>query len=91
LADYFGVSVDYLLGSSLEDIFKNFINNHYGDFVRDAIDSEGDVYEQHSSTSSTVVKFDIVKILQDVNDLASLKHILATAKLEQAKLDFKED
>ena len=90
LADYFGVSVDYLLGYSLQEIYDRFVDTHYGDFIDVDIDLKGDAYEKAREDIVMATKFEIIRAVNSINDKATLDDILSKIKKCQADTDFGE-
>lgn len=86
---FFGVSTDFMLGMSLEDIFANIADTHYGDCTAIRLSKEGEPVEVYRDGSLPVcLKFAIIKALKDVDNVQSLEAILTLVKTEQAKADF---
>lgn len=89
LANFFNVSIDYLLGYSQEEILNRFISNHYNDFVDVKIDTTGEAYEDFREQNRLVnLQFQIINIVGHLNNTIALENILNFAKLEEAKQDF---
>lgn len=73
LADFFGVSVDYLLGSSAEEIFDKFIDTYKRNFREFNVDASGRVYGGYPSLSPEMsLKVGILDKLQDLSDVKNL-------------------
>lgn len=69
LADYFGVSTDYLLGASAEEIFDTYKRN----FREFNVDASGRVYGGYPSLSPEMsLKVGILDKLQDLSDVKNL-------------------
>ena len=90
LADYFGVSVDFLLGKSPEEMFNDFVDSLRGDFMTELLHGDGDVTQSLSDSVREPVrtKLEILFLLRDINSKDSLDMILNLAKLRSAKADF---
>ena len=86
---FFGVSADYMLGMSLEEIFTNMAEAHFGDYTAIRLTKDGEPVEVYRDGSLPVcIKFAILRVLKDIENVQSLQAILALAKAEQAKADF---
>ncbi len=73
LADYFGVSIDYLLGASAEEIFDKFIDTYKRNFREFNVDASGRVYGGYPSLSPEMsLKVGILDKLQDLSDVKNL-------------------
>lgn len=90
LADFFGVSVDYLLGKSAEQMFNDFVDSIRMDFVGESMDSAGDVVQRLSDSIAEPMrsKLEIIFLLREVNSPESLSMILELAKLRRATEEF---
>lgn len=90
LADYFGVSVDFLLGKSPEEMFNDFVDSLRGDFMTELLHGDGDVTQSLSDSVREPVrtKLEILFLLRNINSKDSLDMILNLAKLRSAKTDF---
>lgn len=90
LADFFGVSVDYLLGKSAEQMFDDFVDSIRMDFVGESMDSAGDVVQRLSDSIAEPMrsKLEILFLLREVNSPESLSMILELAKLRRATEEF---
>lgn len=90
LADYFGVSVDFLLGKSPEEMFNDFVDSLRGDFMTEMLHGDGDVTQSLSDSVREPIrtKLEILFLLRDINSKESLDMILNLAKLRSAKADF---
>ena len=88
--DFFGVSVDYLLGKSAEQMFNDFVDSIRMDFVGESMDSAGDVVQRLSDSIAEPMrsKLEILFLLREVNSPESLSMILELAKLRRATEDF---
>lgn len=87
--EYFGVSADYMLGKSAEEMFNDFADS-MKDFMTEKEWPDGDITQSLSSDIPDTVKMkiEILLILREINDLSSLAVIYDTAKLQSAKNDF---
>ena len=90
LSSFFGVSVDYLLGKSAEEIYNGFVSSLRGDFLTEAVDSNGAVIQKIADSVPEPIrsKLDVVFVLQYINDPAGLQTVYQTAKLCSAREDF---
>ena len=92
IADFFGVSVDYLMGISAEQMFNDFADSVNREFTEDVVNSDGSVVQKYRDASPAVCrKLEIVKALRDLNDIEALDEILQLVKLKQAQGDFKHE
>ena len=90
VAGFFGVSVDYLLGKSAEEIYNGFVSSLRGDFLTEVVDSDGSVVQKISDSVPEPIRsrLDVVFVLQYLNDPRSLQLLYQSAKLYSAKEDF---
>lgn len=90
LTTFFGVSVDYLLGKSAEQMFDDFVDSIRMDFVGESMDGAGDVVQRLSDSIAEPMrsKLEILFLLREVNSPESLSMILELAKLRRATEDF---
>lgn len=90
LADYFGVSVDYLLGKSPEEMFNDFVDSLRNDFMTETAHVDGDVTQSLSSIVSEPIrtKIEILLLLRGIDSKTSLDMILEFAKMRTAHDDF---
>ena len=89
LSSFFGVSVDYLLGKSAEEIYNGFVSSLRGDFLTEVTDGESVVQKIADSVPEPIrSKLDIVFVLQFINNPASLQTVYQTARLCSAREDF---
>lgn len=88
--EYFGVSADYLLGKSAEEIYNGFVSSLRGDFLTEVVDSDGSVVQKISDSVPEPIRsrLDVVFVLQYLNDPRSLQLLYQSAKLYSAKEDF---
>lgn len=93
LATFFGVSADYLLGKSPEEMFNDFVDSLRGDFMTEMLHGDGDVTQSLSDSVREPIrtKLEILFLLRDINSKESLDMILNLAKLRSAKADFGEE
>lgn len=85
LADYFGVSVDYLLGASAEEIFDKFIDTYKRNFRDFDVDSSGRVYGGYPNLSPEMSLK--VGILDKLQDLSYVKNLAAVYELVSSLSD----
>lgn len=90
VADFFGVSVDYLLGKSAEEIYNGFVSSLRGDFLTEAVDSDGSVTQKIADCVPEPIRsrLDVVFVLQHISDPAKLQALYQTARLYSAQADF---
>ncbi len=90
LSDFFGVSVDYLLGKSPEDMFNDFVDSLRNDFMVETAYSDGDVTQSLSPAVPEPVrtKIEILLLLRGIDSKTSLDMILEFAKMRTAHDDF---
>lgn len=90
VADFFGVSVDYLLGKSAEEIYNGFVSSLRGDFLTEAVDSDGSVTQKIADCVPEPIRsrLDVVFVLQHISDPAKLQALYQTARLYSAQVDF---
>ena len=90
LSDFFGVSVDYLLGKSPEEMFNDFVDSLKRDFSVDTLHSDGEVTQSLDDSVREPVrtKIKILLMLREINDVDRLNTIYQTAKLQSAAEDF---
>lgn len=90
VADFFGVSVDYLLGKSAEEIYNGFVSSLRGDFLTEAVDSNGSVTQKIADCVPEPIRsrLDVVFVLQHISDPAKLQALYQTARLYSAQADF---
>lgn len=89
-ADFFGVSVDYLLGKSAEEIYTDFVSSLRHDFYRETQHADGAVTQSLADDIPEPIrtKIEILFALEDINSSESLEMILNLAKLRSAHDDF---
>ena len=90
LSDFFGVSIDYLLGKSPEEMFNDFVDSLKRDFSVDTLHSDGEVTQSLDDSVREPVrtKIKILLMLREINDVDRLNTIYQTAKLQSAAEDF---
>lgn len=90
VADFFGVSVDYLLGKSAEEIYNGFVSSLRGDFLTEAVDSDGSITQKIADCVPEPIRsrLDVVFVLQHISDPAKLQALYQTARLYSAQADF---
>lgn len=89
-ADFFGVSVDYLLGKSAEEIYTDFVSSLRHDFYRETQHADGAVTQSLADSVAEPIrtKIEILFALEGISSLESLEMILNLAKLRSAHDDF---
>ncbi|HBN13203.1 MAG TPA: hypothetical protein DD415_06275 [Clostridiales bacterium] len=90
LSSYFGVSVDYLLGKSPEEMFNGFVDSLRGDWMTETRHNDGDVTQSLSPDVSepTRTKIEILLRLRDINSKAALDTIFELVRISSAQDDF---
>lgn len=90
LAHFFGVSVDFLLGKSPEEMFNDFVDSLKRDFSVDTLHSDGEVTQSLDDSVREPIrtKIKILLMLREINDVDRLNTIYQTAKLQSAAEDF---
>lgn len=93
LASFFGVSVDYLLGKTAEQIYTDFVRSFHHDFMRENSFSDGAVTQSLADDIPDPIrtKIEILFALEDINSSESLEMILNLARLRSAHDDFGGD
>lgn len=91
LSEFFGVSADYLLGKSPEEMFNGFVDALYDDFMVETAHGD-DVIQSLSPTVPEPVrtKIEILLLLRGINNKDSLDLILEFTKMRTAHDDFSE-
>lgn len=75
-ADYFGVTIDYLLGLSAEEIYSKFVNSYERSFLRFGVAEDGRPYGGYAGISPEMgVKIGILRYLEDINEIGDLSKI----------------
>lgn len=75
--DYFGVSTDYMLGKSAEEMFNDFVDSMQHDFPE-------------SIPEPTRTKVDLLCVIRDLDDVSFLRAFYPLLKAATAKKDFGE-
>ena len=90
LSEFFGVSSDYLLGKSPEEMFNDFVDYLRNDFMVETSYSDGDVTQLLSPAVPEPVrtKIEILLLLRGIDSKTSLDMILEFAKMRTAHDDF---
>lgn len=90
LASFFGISTDYLLGKSAEEIYTDFVRSLRHDFMRENSFSDGAVTQSLADDIPEPIrtKIEILFALEDINSSESLEMILNLARLRSAHDDF---
>lgn len=90
LSEFFGVSSDYLLGKSPEEMFNDIVDSLRNDFMVETSYSDGDVTQSLSPAVPEPVrtKIEILLLLRGIDSKTSLDMILEFAKMRTAHDDF---
>lgn len=93
LTDFFGVSADYLLGKSPEQMFNDAADSLRGDFMTETLHGDGDVTQSLSSEVSEPVrtKIEILLLLRGIDDPALLSAAYSFLRSASAGADFADD
>lgn len=77
LADYFGVSVDYLLGKSADEMFADFVSSVEQNWRTVVFDAAGEPTQVYADDvpHSLQVKFDILRLMNETDDEAVLQSV----------------
>lgn len=86
LAEFFGVSVDYLLGKTAEDMYSDFLSSLRRDFDLDPASSLDDKLSEVPEPIRT--KLSILFLVDGISSPESLRMIYELAKLRSACDDF---
>lgn len=92
LSEFFGVSSDYLLGKSPEEMFNGFVDSLHDDFMIETSHGGDDVVQSLSPVVPEPVrtKIEILLLLRGINNKDSLDLILEFTKMRTAHDDFSE-
>lgn len=92
-ADFFGVSVDYLLGKSAEDMYSDFVSSLRRDLYTETVHADGAVTSELDSEVPEPIrtKLSILFLLDGISSPESLRMIYDLAKLRSAYDDFGGD
>lgn len=92
-ADFFGVSVDYLLGKSPEEMYSGFVSSLRRDLITETIHPDGTVSQglDDSIPEPIRTKLSILFLLDGISSPESLNMIYELAKLRSAHDDFGGD
>ncbi len=75
IANYFGVSVDYLFGATAEEMFDKFVDSCQRSFREFDVDKEGRVRGGYNTSTDMTLKIGILDNLRDIKDVDSLSRI----------------
>lgn len=89
IADYFGVSVDYLLGASPEEMYKKLVKS-LKDFYDDTVSADGSVVRSLSAEVKEPLrsKLELLFLIDSISSPESLRLLLDLARLRSAHDDF---
>lgn len=92
-ADFFGVSVDYLLGKSAEAMYSDFVSSLRRDLYTETVHADGAVTSELDSEVPEPIrtKLSILFLLDGISSPESLRMIYDLAKLRSAYDDFGGD
>lgn len=89
IADYFGVSVDYLLGASPDEMYKKLVKA-LKDFYNDTVSADGSVVRSLSAEVKEPLrsKLELLFLIDSISSPESLRLLLDLARLRSAHDDF---
>lgn len=89
IADFFGVSVDYLLGASPDEMYKKLVKA-LKDFYNDTVSADGSVVRSLSAEVKEPLrsKLELLFLIDSISSLESLRLLLDLARLRSAHDDF---
>lgn len=89
IADYFGVSVDYLLGASPDEMYKKLVKA-LKDFYKDTVSADGSVVRSLSAEVKEPLrsKLELLFLIDSISSPESLRLLLDLARLRSAHDDF---
>lgn len=89
IADYFGVSVDYLLGASPDEMYKKLVKA-LKDFYNDTVSADGSVVRSLSAEVKEPLrsKLELLFLIDSISSPESLRLLLDLARLRSARDDF---
>ncbi len=92
VADYFGVSVDYLLGKSPEEMFADFVSSVEQNWRTVAFDTAGEPTQIYADEVSRPLrlKFDILRLMGDIDNEVVLQSVYEYLHACAAPLAFVE-
>lgn len=88
-ADYFGVSVDYLLGASPAEMYEKLVKS-LKDFYDDTVSADGGVVRALSAEVQEPLrsKLELLFLIDSISSPESLRLLLDLARLRSAHDDF---
>lgn len=89
LSDFFGVSVDYLLGASPDEMYKKLVKA-LKDFYNDTVSADGSVIRSLSAEVKEPLrsKLELLFLIDSISSPESLRLLLDLARLRSARDDF---
>ncbi len=89
IADYFGVSVDYLLGASPAEMYEKLVKS-LKDFYDDTVSADGGVVRALSAEVQEPLrsKLELLFLIDSISSPESLRLLLDLARLRSAHDDF---
>ena len=89
IADFFGVSVDYLLGASPGEMYKKLVKA-LKDFYNDTVSADGSVVRSLSAEVKEPLrsKLELLFLIDSISSPESLRLLLDLARLRSAHDDF---
>lgn len=89
IADFFGVSVDYLLGASPDEMYKKLVKA-LKDFYNDTVSADGSVVRSLSAEVKEPLrsKLELLFLIDSISSPESLRLLLDLARLRSAHDDF---
>lgn len=91
--EFFGVSADYMLGKSPEEMLDDFADSLRNDFVTEELHDDGDVTRSVSDSvpEPARTKIQLILTLRSVNDPALLSAAQTFLRYADAPFDFADD
>ena len=89
IADFFGVSADYLLGASPDEMYKKLVKA-LKDFYKDTVSADGSVVRSLSAEVKEPLrsKLELLFLIDSISSPESLRLLLDLARLRSAHDDF---
>lgn len=75
IAEYFGVTVDYLLGATAEEMLNTFVDSCKRGFREFSVDNEGRVHGGYDTSTDMALKIGILDNLRDIKNIDNLIRI----------------
>lgn len=75
IAEYFGVTVDYLLGATAEEMLNTFVDSCKRGFREFTVEDDGNVRGGYSTSADMTLKIGIMDNLRYIKNIDSLTRI----------------